>query len=241
MSIEITHQDGIVLLHQFAPQSVQLIATDPPFGTERTRTLASSPRSYEDLSVIQVRELCSKLAAAAAAVLRPEGVLAVLLDHRAVHAAHNAAQAFLEPLGEIVWHFETGGVSKSWWSNKHNTILLFGPRGGTPKFNYDAVPTVARKAPKAGYTAPKKVSSVWNINMSTTDPQRVGYPTQKPEELFRRLVAVHTDEGDTIVDPFAGSGTLGAVSEGRRCILTDESPTAIQVMEERFSKCQSMK
>lgn len=167
--------------------------------------------------------------------LAEDGLLAVLLDYRAVHAVHNVLSQSFRSVGEIVWHFETGGASKSWWSNKHNTWVLFAHPDGVPKFNYTAVPTVDRKAPKSGYSGPKKVSSVWNINMSTTDPQRVGYPTQKPVELFRRLVEAHTDPGDLVVDPFAGSGTAGAVGLGRRYILGDISESAVSVMKRRFS------
>lgn len=235
MSLTIVEADFAKTLSSVQPGSVQLVCTDPPFGTGAQQKLKSSGLSYNDPSVNKVVHMMISLGAHAKYALKPSGVLAVLLDYRAVHKAHVALERFLTPLGEIVWHFETGGLSKSWWSNKHNTILLFGPRGGTPKFNFEALPTVERKAPKAGYTEPKKISSVWNINMSTTDPQRVGYPTQKPEELFRRLVLAHSDPGDLVVDPFAGSGTLGAVGKDREVLLGDSNPEAVKIMKGRFN------
>lgn len=233
--MKIVQVEASKFFDQFEGGSVQLICTDPPFGTGQKQTLKSSGRSYNDVTVNEVVDLMTNLGAHARRVLTPSGVLAVMLDYRAVHRAYVALERFLVPLGEIVWHFETGGASKSWWSNKHNTVLLFGQPGGEPKFNYQNVPMVERKAPKAGYTDPKKVDSVWNINMSTTDPQRVGYPTQKPVEVFRRLVLVHSSPGDLVVDPFAGSGTLGAAAAGRRCALGDSSPDAVEIMEERLT------
>jgi site-specific DNA-methyltransferase (adenine-specific) len=71
--------------------------------------------------------------------------------------------------------------------------------------------------------------------LSPTDPQRTGYPNQKPLKLIEPFIAVHTDEGDLVFDPFAGSGTTGlaAKNAGRRYVLSDINPEAIGVMARR--------
>ncbi len=67
--------------------------------------------------------------------------------------------------------------------------------------------------------------------------ERTGYPTQKPAGIVRRIVQASSRPGDTVLDFFAGSGTLGAVARelGRRFILVDNSPDALAVMAERFA------
>lgn len=68
--------------------------------------------------------------------------------------------------------------------------------------------------------------------------ERIGYPTQKPEELLERIIRASTNEGDVILDPFCGCGTTLAVAERlkRPWIGMDISPTAISVVGQRLSK-----
>lgn len=68
--------------------------------------------------------------------------------------------------------------------------------------------------------------------------ERLGYPTQKPEELLERLLLLSSDKGDIVLDPFCGCGTTLAVAErlGRQWIGIDISPTAINLVRRRLTK-----
>jgi len=63
-------------------------------------------------------------------------------------------------------------------------------------------------------------------------------PTQKPAAIVRRMVAASSRPGGWCLDPFAGSGTLGAVCQelGRRFVLVDENPEAIAVSSTRLAQ-----
>jgi site-specific DNA-methyltransferase (adenine-specific) len=76
---------------------------------------------------------------------------------------------------------------------------------------------------------------MWHTIVSPTGREKTGYPTQKPEGLLRRFVQASSRPGDLCLDPFAGSGTLGAVAAklGRRFLLMDESPGAVALATER--------
>ena len=76
----------------------------------------------------------------------------------------------------------------------------------------------------------------WHTIVSPTGREKTGYPTQKPAGIVRRMVAASTRPGDRCLDPFAGSGTLGAVCRelGRAFVLIDENPQAIEAMERRL-------
>jgi site-specific DNA-methyltransferase (adenine-specific) len=76
----------------------------------------------------------------------------------------------------------------------------------------------------------------WHTIVATSGRERTGYPTQKPEGVLRRMVAASTRPGERCLDPFAGSGTLGAVARelGRGFLLIDESAEAVAVMEQRL-------
>jgi site-specific DNA-methyltransferase (adenine-specific) len=83
----------------------------------------------------------------------------------------------------------------------------------------------------------KRPTDVWfHTIVPTNGREKTGYPSQKPEGVLRRLVAASSRPGGWCLDPFAGSGTLGAVCRqlGRRFVLIDENPVAVEVMRERL-------
>jgi len=78
----------------------------------------------------------------------------------------------------------------------------------------------------------------WHTIVSPTGTEKTGYPTQKPEGVLRRIVQASTRPGDWCLDPFAGSGTLGAVAAklGRRYVLVDSSSEAVSVARARLDR-----
>jgi site-specific DNA-methyltransferase (adenine-specific)/adenine-specific DNA-methyltransferase len=83
----------------------------------------------------------------------------------------------------------------------------------------------------------KLLGSVWNIPLANPiAEERTGYPTQKPEKLLETVLRTSSNEGDLVLDAFAGSGTTLAVAErlGRRWIGIDCGKLAIYTMQKRM-------
>ena len=60
----------------------------------------------------------------------------------------------------------------------------------------------------------KAIDSVWNIPMIvSTSSERTGYPTQKPLTLYERIIKASSNEGDIVLDPFAGCATTCVAAE----------------------------
>lgn len=80
------------------------------------------------------------------------------------------------------------------------------------------------------------LDDVWTDVTIPSLKERLGYPTQKPEALLERVIKASSNEGDLVLDFFAGSGTTLAVAEklGRRWIGCDLSRYAIQVTRKRM-------
>lgn len=84
------------------------------------------------------------------------------------------------------------------------------------------------------------MDTVWNdikmIGSVSMQKERVGYPTQKPEALLDRIIKTSSNDGDIILDAFAGSGTSLAVAEklGRRWIGIDCGKLAIYTIQKRM-------
>lgn len=80
-------------------------------------------------------------------------------------------------------------------------------------------------------------SDVWDDITATRGGQVTGYPTQKPEALLERVILASSNAGDSVLDPFAGSGTAAVVAErtGRRWIAIDISDKATDLIRKRVA------
>jgi hypothetical protein len=79
---------------------------------------------------------------------------------------------------------------------------------------------------------------VWDdiVTYRAQGAEYLGFPTQKPQELLARTVALSSNPGDLILDWFIGSGTTAAVAQGlgRRWIGGDINKGAIQTTSKRL-------
>jgi site-specific DNA-methyltransferase (adenine-specific) len=177
-------------------------------------------------------------------VLAPEGTLYLHLDYREAHYVKLLLDELFGRecfLNELIWAYDYGAKPRRRWPQKHDTILVYVKDPATYHFDADAVEREPYMAP--GLVTPEKAtrgklptSVWWHTIVSPTGREKTGYPTQKPEALLRRMVHASSRPGDLCLDPFAGSGTLGAVCAqlGRRYLLIDESPEAVAVMQRRL-------
>ena len=178
-------------------------------------------------------------------LLRADGTLYLHLDYREVHYAKVLLDQLFGRecfLNEIIWAYDYGARSKSRWPAKHDTILVYVKDPARYHFDSAAVDREPYMAP--GLVGPEKAARGklptdvwWHTIVSPTGKEKTGYPTQKPEGVLRRMVQASSRPGDWVLDFFAGSGTLGAVARatGRRFVLVDSNPEAIEVMRTRLA------
>ncbi|HED66378.1 MAG TPA: site-specific DNA-methyltransferase, partial [Planctomycetes bacterium] len=136
-----------------------------------------------------------------------------------------------------------GGRSKKRWPAKHDTILWYGMDPVRATFRYDDIDRIPYMAPglvgKEKAARGKTPTDVWwQTIVPTSGKERTGYPTQKPLKILERIVRVHSNPGERVLDFFAGSGTTGeaAARLGRSCLLIDENPEAVEVMARRLAR-----
>ena len=84
-----------------------------------------------------------------------------------------------------------------------------------------------------------QMRSVWAIGTPKPIEKKFGkHPTQKPEDLLKRIVLASTNKSDLILDPFTGSSTTGTASYlfGRNFIGIDTEPKFLDVSIKRFEE-----
>jgi len=177
-------------------------------------------------------------------LLAADGTLYLHLDYREVHYAKVLLDALFGRecfLNEIIWAYDYGARTKRRWPAKHDTILVYVKDPDRYHFDTAAVDREPYLAP--GLVGPDKAARGklptdvwWHTIVSPTGKEKTGYPTQKPLGIVRRMVAASSRPGGWCLDPFAGSGTLGAAAAqlGRRYVLIDSNPEAIRVSADRL-------
>lgn len=196
-------------------------------------------------------------------VLKPTGTIYLHCDWHAGHylkVMMDEIFGMKQFLNEIVWHYESAsGAPKKWLHKNHDTIFRYAstradlvtwhhplkpwPESTLKKWQRDEEGRIYHAQNKRNqryYINPegKLDDDVWDITFTTRTKERLGYPTQKPEELLEKIVRASSDEGDIVLDPFCGCGTTVAVADrlNRHWIGIDISQTAVRLMERRLIK-----
>ena len=214
------------------------------FGGQRYRTERRATTEYADAFDDYLAFLEPRLREAYR-VLSDDGSFYLHVDYREVHYCKVLMDEIFGRdcfLNEIIWAYDYGGRGKNKWPAKHDNILLYVKDPGRYTFNYDDVDRIPYMAP--GLVGPEKAArgkfptdTWWQTVVPTNGKERVGYATQKPLAILRRIVTASSNPGDLVLDFFAGSGTTGvaAAELGRRFIMIDNSPQAIEAMQRRFA------
>ncbi len=215
------------------------------FGGKTYRTTELSRQAFDDAYDDYLAFLEPRLQHAHR-LLTSNGSLMLHLDYREVHYAKVLLDGIFGResfINEIVWSYDYGGRSRKRWSPKHDNILWYTRRPDDYTFRYDDIDRIPYMAP--GLVGPEKAArgktptdSWWHTIVSPTGKERTGYPTQKPLGILERIIRVHSNPEDTVLDFFAGSGTTGeaALAHGRHAVLIDENQEAIDVMLERLAR-----
>ena len=213
------------------------------FQGERYETIKISTKSYSDLFDDFLSFLEPRLTEAYR-LLAPHGSMYFHIDYREVHYCKILLDEIFGRecfLNEIIWAYDYGARSRRKWPAKHDNILLYVKNPDNYIFNYDDIERIPYMAP--GLVGREKAArgktptdTWWHTIVPTNGKEKTGYPTQKPLGILRRMVQASSPPNGVVLDFFAGSGSTAAacLELGRRFILIDENPEAIEVMAKRF-------
>ena len=190
-------------------------------------------------------------------VLKPTGSIYLHCDPTASHYLKGLMDAIFGQQNfrsEIVWRI--GWVSgfktqRRGWIRNHDTILYYvASNAAAARFNKEYIPYpegyVRRDGkPPTGQGIP--IEDTWNcssgdvldsIMIKSFSTEKTGYPTQKPVELLERIVKASSNEGEVVLDCFAGCATAAVAAEklGRRWIACDLNLRAWTVFKRQFGK-----
>lgn len=198
-------------------------------------------------------------------VLKNTGSIYVHCDWHASHyikAEMDKIFGYENFINEIIWCYETGGRSTKNYPKKHDSIFWYSKKNDNYSFYYEQIslprdPSTMHESIftdesgrkyqrniKAGkeyryYLDKGVLPNDWWTDVQAINPsahERIGYPTQKPEELLERIIKASSNENDIVADFFMGGGTSCAVAMkfGRKFIGCDISRVAASVTLDRL-------
>jgi len=214
------------------------------FQDKRYRTVRIGTKAYADSCTDYPAFLEPRLEEARR-LLKAHGSFFFHIDYREVHYCKVLLDSIFGResfLNEIIWAYDYGARATKRWSPKHDNILWYAKDPEHYTYRYDDIDRIPYMAP--GLVGPEKAKrgktptdTWWNTIVSPNGKEKTGFPTQKPLAIINRIIKVHTDPGNRVLDFFAGSGTLGesAVRLGRSAVLVDNNHEAIEVMARRLA------
>ena len=224
VSNQIICGDAFEMLGRLPAGRFDLLFADPPynltkdFGAEKFKQKSSD--AYEDWLDSWVR-LCVPL-------LRQTASVYICGDWRSSAAIQRVGERYFKLRNRITWEREKGRGASENWKNAAEDLWFF-TVSDQYTFNLDAV-KLRRKvlAPYKQNGEPKDWQQDESGNFRNTHPSNVwtdisvpfwsmpentDHPTQKPEKLLAKIILASTNEGNIILDPFAGSGTSAVVAK----------------------------
>ncbi|MBN1284710.1 MAG: site-specific DNA-methyltransferase [Anaerolineae bacterium] len=242
--------DAVAWLRSLQSASVDLVFADPPYNINKAEWDSfESQQAYVQWSMQWVEQ--------AARILKPTGTLYICGFSEILADLNLPAMRFFKGCRWLVWHYKNKANLSQDWGRSHESILHF-RKSKAFTFNIDDI-----RIPYGRHTLkyperPQAETSqygkgkehTWQPHPDGAKPrdvieipttcngmdEKTPHPTQKPEELLRKIILASSDPGDLVVDPFLGSGTTVVVAEQlkRRWMGCDISPEYCRWAAERI-------
>lgn len=241
---QIYHGDCIEVMEYWDANSVDHCIADPPYNLSNRQGISWDIGNYvtveeewDKMSQEEYEGFTLQWISRVSKVVKTNGNIFVFGSYHNIHTVGYIAQRHnMKVINHIVW-FKPNATPNITCrtltaSSEHILWLCNNSReeasGWT--FNYDAA-----KAINGGI----QMRDVWNINIISPSEKESfagGHPTQKPEKLIARIIKIASNEGDVILDPFAGSGTTAAMCKklNRNFIMIEKEKEYVDMIHKRL-------
>ncbi|WP_018264906.1 DNA-methyltransferase [Methylosinus sp. LW4] len=222
--------DSVEWLKSLEADSVDLVFADPPYNIKKANwDTFESQEEYIRWSMTWIEQ--------AARVLKPTGSLYVCGFSEILADLKHPSSKYFAHCRWLVWHYKNKANLGGDWGRSHESIMHL-RKSDAFKLNIDDVrvpygahtlkyPSHPQAETSAYGKGSKKHRDNWLPNPKGAKPkdvfdipttcngmgEKTPHPTQKPEELLRKLVLASSEQNALVIDPFSGSGTTVVVAE----------------------------
>lgn len=241
--------DSIEWMKTINDESIDMVFADPPYNIKKADwDDFGSQERYIEWSMRWIEQ--------ASRILKPTGSLYVCGFSEILADLKHPSMRYFSSCRWLVWFYRNKANLGKDWGRSHESILHLRKKD-FGHINYDDVRIPYGKHtlkypdhPQADSSQYGRKGSHWTPNPLGAKPkdvveipttcngmnEKTPHPTQKPEELLRKLILASSSEGDLVLDPFSGSGTTAVVSSQlhRQWLACDENPEYNQWATQRL-------
>lgn len=258
----IINGDSIIEMAKMEPNSVDLIFVDPPYWMRTNGTLQrvegadfdGCDAEWDQFDNLDSYEIFTReWLAACHRVLKPNGSIWVIGGMQCIYTIG----AIMQQLGfwiinDVVWHKKnpTPNFKGTRLNNSHETLLwATKSKGAKYTFHYKTGKELNRDnvTPEEYDSGVRKqMGSVWRFSVCSGNERlkdaqgRKLHATQKPQELLERIIAISSNVGDVVLDPFGGTMTTAAAAKtlGRNYIMIEQNKSYCEYGASRLESIQ---
>ena len=254
------HGDVSDFLSTISDKCISLIITSPPYNLGKDYENRVSIEAYLETQSRVIADLCRILRDDGSLCWQ----VGNFVDNGEVYPLDILYYGIFKEMGlslrnRIIWYFGHGLHASKRFSGRYETLLWF-TKSDKYVFNLDAVRVPSKYPGKRHYKGPnigrpsgnplgKNPSDVWELlvqewdealwdipNVKCNHPEKTVHPCQYPIELVERCVLALTNEGNWVLDPYAGVGTslIAAVMHNRRAAGSEKEPGYVEIARERL-------
>ena len=241
--------DSIEWMKTINDESIDMVFADPPYNIKKADwDDFGSQERYIEWSMRWIEQ--------ASRILKPTGSLYVCGFSEILADLKHPSMRYFSSCRWLVWFYRNKANLGKDWGRSHESILHLRKKD-FGHINYDDVRIPYGKHtlkypdhPQADSSQYGRKGSHWTPNPLGAKPkdvveipttcngmnEKTPHPTQKPEELRRKLILASSSEGDLVLDPFSGSGTTAVVASQlhRQWLACDENPEYNQWATQRL-------
>ena len=227
--------DALELFKEIDDSSIDVVIADPPYNLGKNYGNNHDLKGFDEYI-----EFTKSWLYQANRVLKPTGTIYVFMGVRFISYLYDILDRELGMFFNswIVWHYTQGLGKTRGFSPRHDDILMF-TKTNDFVFNLDSI-----RVPQKYYRSRNNMrganpGDVWKFShVHYCNSNRQNHPTQKPEGLIERMVLASSNEKDTILDPFSGSGTTLRVCQqlNRNAIGFELNPEYVEMTHNRLKE-----
>jgi len=248
--------DCVEVMSNFPKESIDLIFSDPPYNLSGKGIKCKGSTTGGDWSM--VNEDWDKMTdrdyfvftknwiKESKRVLKSNGSIYISCSYHNIGEVITALKEFEFKINNIITWYKTNAMPNvTRRAFTHSTeFVVWAVKGKGWKFNYENMKEINPEKKKDG--TDKQMRDMWGIwelplvqgkeRLKEKESNKSLHPTQKPEELLRRIIIASSDEGDLVLDPFLGSGTTAFVAKKlkRNWIGIEKETKYVKASQERL-------
>lgn len=216
-------------MKDFPSESVDLIFADPPYnlsgnglkweGNTTGGDWYMVDEEWDKMTDKEYLSFTKKWISLSKKVLKPNGSIYIACSyHNIGEVIISLKKCNLKVNNIITWHKTNAMPNMTRRVFTHSTeFIVWAVKGKGWIFNYNQLKKINPLKQKDGKD--KQMRDMWELPLVQGKERLKGkdnrslHPTQKPEEMLKRIILASSNEGDTVLDPFLGSGTTAYVAQ----------------------------